>query len=168
MKRLFAAGPALAGVLLMSACGGAGSAAKSAAPARSATVSVQRLSGVGQVLVDRTGKPIYTSDQERGGRIVCRAGCTAFWKPVEPGAGTPTAARGAGKLAVIKRPDGTRQLTANGRPLYTFVQDSPGKATGDGFMDNFDGHHFTWHVVRSGGETAGGAGGGRSSAGYGY
>jgi predicted lipoprotein with Yx(FWY)xxD motif len=122
-------------------------------------VSVQKVSGVGSVLVDPSGKPIYTSDVEASGKIACDSACTAFWKPVTAAGGKPTGATGTGKLGVIKRPDGTRQLTANGRPLYTFSEDSPGKSTGDGFTDDFSGHHFTWHVVRSGGKTSGGSGG---------
>jgi hypothetical protein len=36
-------------------------------------------------------------------------------------------------------------------------EDSPGKSTGDGFTDDFSGHHFTWHVVHAGGKTTQGA-----------
>jgi hypothetical protein len=71
----------------------------------------------------------------------------AFWKPLEPDTSTPTAAPGAGTLGVIKRPDGTMQVTDNHKPLYTFSEDSPGKATGNGSTDEFGGHHFTWHVI---------------------
>jgi predicted lipoprotein with Yx(FWY)xxD motif len=105
---------------------------------------------VGKVLVDQSGKALYTSDLEAGGKIVCDGSCNAFWKPLEAGGGKPN---GAGKLGVIKRPDGTMQVTSNGKPLYTFSEDSPGKATGNGFMDDFGGHHFTWHVVSSSGTT---------------
>ena len=178
MKRLVTLGIAATAALAISACGGGGgNAGKSgtASPGGSEEVSVQQLSGVGRVLVDQSGKPIYTSNVEAGGMIVCSSGCTAFWKPVTAGAGKPATGAGTGKLGVIKRPDGTMQLTANGRPLYTFSEDSPGKATGDGFMDEFSGHHFTWHVVRSGGTPTGSVGQSRapnhstpSSGGYGY
>jgi predicted lipoprotein with Yx(FWY)xxD motif len=163
MKTLIVPGMAVAAALAIGACGGGSSStiSNAAAPAASAaTVSVHQLSGVGRVLVDRSGKPIYTPDQEADGRILCGSGCTAFWKPVTA-AGKPTAAPSAGKLGVIKRPDGGMQVTDNGRPLYTFSEDSPGKATGDGFKDAFSGHHFTWHVVRAGGTTTRG---GASSA----
>ena len=46
-------------------------------------------------------------------------------------------------------------MTTNGRPLYTFAEDSPGKSTGDGFTDDFDGVHFEWHVVLAGGKPNG-------------
>lgn len=60
---------------------------------------------------------------------------------------------------MISRPDGSRQVTVNGRPLYTFSEDTPGKATGNGFTDDFDGHHFTWKIVRAGGTSASRTGG---------
>jgi predicted lipoprotein with Yx(FWY)xxD motif len=149
----------ISAAVALAACGGGGSSggASSAAGSdtSSKTVSVRQLPGVGSVLVDPTGKALYSSDLEAGGKIVCDdAACNAFWKPLTPGAGKPTAPAGAGKLGVITRPDGSMQVTVNGKPLYTFSEDSPGKATGDGFSDDFGGHHFTWNVVRAGGTTA--------------
>jgi predicted lipoprotein with Yx(FWY)xxD motif len=38
-------------------------------------------------------------------------------------------------------------VTYQGKRLYTFTLDKPGKVTGDGFMDAFGDHKFTWHVV---------------------
>ena len=179
MKRLMTPAMTIAAALALGACGG-GSGSDSAGTsgaAPSKTVSVRELSGVGSVLVDTSGKALYSSDQEAGGKIICDAACTAFWKPVEAGQAALKAASGAGKLGVIKRPDGGIQLTANGRPLYTFAEDSPGKATGNGFTDDFGGHHFIWHVIRAGGISAGGTGGssgnstpnstGTSNGGYG-
>ncbi len=57
-------------------------------------------------------------------------------------------------LSVIQRPAGTRQLTAGGRPLYTFAEDSAGDVTGDGAIDKFGGRSFTWHAVVAGKRTA--------------
>ncbi len=158
MKRLIAPGMAIGAALTIAACGGGGggSAGTSAAtPAASGGpgISVKQLSGVGRVLVDGSGRPIYTPNLEASGKIVCAAGCTAFWQPVVASGGKPASSAAAGKLGVVKRPDGTMQLTSRGRPLYTFSEDSPGKATGDGFTDAFGGHHFTWHVVHAGGKT---------------
>ena len=55
-----------------------------------------------------------------------------------------------GKLSVVDRPDGTSQVTFNGMPLYSFVQDSPGQVTGDGVSDSFGGTDFTWTVASTG------------------
>ena len=81
----------------------------------------------------------------------------SFWTPLtiqgsEPHGSVP------GKLGVITRPDGSRQVTFDGKPVYSFTQEGPGEVTGDGFMDAFDGQQFTWNVVAVGGS------GGSSSA----
>ena len=50
---------------------------------------------------------------------------------------------------MITRPDGTKQVTDDGKPLYTFTEDSKGKVTGNDFSDDFNGQQFTWHAVMS-------------------
>jgi predicted lipoprotein with Yx(FWY)xxD motif len=60
-----------------------------------------------------------------------------------------------GEFGVIARPDGSDQLTLDGRPLYTFADDSgPGSFVGDGFEDDFQGTHFVWHAVTTDGSTS--------------
>ena len=57
----------------------------------------------------------------------------------------------AAKVGFVRRPDGKRQVTWNGKPLYTFVEDGgPGKVSGNGASDHFDGKSFTWHVATIG------------------
>jgi predicted lipoprotein with Yx(FWY)xxD motif len=109
------------------------------------------VNGVGDVLVDASGKALYTPDQEAGGMIRCVDQCVSFWQPLEAGA-KPTAADGAGTVAVITRPDQTKQVTVDGKPAYSFSEDAPGKVTGDGFKDSFGGQKFTWHVLLAGGD----------------
>ena len=111
-----------------------------------ATVSVKRIGGA-SVLVDAKGRALYRSDQERNGMVLCDGACLSFWQPLTV-SGTPTKSKSLdGKLAVVKRPDGRRQVTFNGRLLYSFKLDKPGKVTGDGFKDAFSGQKFTWRVV---------------------
>jgi predicted lipoprotein with Yx(FWY)xxD motif len=64
----------------------------------------------------------------------CKGECAKFWPPLRV-SGKPTAgsAVSAAKLATIRRSDGTRQVTYNGHPLYTFAQDTrPGQTNGQG------------------------------------
>jgi predicted lipoprotein with Yx(FWY)xxD motif len=153
MKRLLIAGAALAASLVIVACGD--SSSETAAPAGGGqTVSIKSIDGIGDVLVDASGKALYASDVESDGKVHCTDGCTSFWQPLTVDSGTPTAADGVGKLGVIKRADGARQVTADGKLLYTFSEDSAGKVEGNGFADDFDGQHFTWNAVLAGGKLA--------------
>jgi len=171
MHRLLACA-AVAAALTLAACGGSSNSGTET-PARAATsdtVGVQKVTGIGRVLVDSSGMALYTPDQEGNGKIVCTNSCTSEWQPVDVAHGKPTAAMGAGRVGVIKRPDGARQVTLDGMPLYTFVQDSPGQITGDGFQDQFGGTSFTWHVVLAGGSKGTGTPSDTNNSGsnYGY
>jgi predicted lipoprotein with Yx(FWY)xxD motif len=165
MRRLLIAGAALAASLVIVACGD--SSSETAAPAGGGqTVSIKSIDGIGDVLVDASGKALYASDVESDGKVHCTDGCTSFWQPLTVDSGTPTAADGVGKLGVIKRADGVgklgvikradgaRQVTADGKLLYTFSEDSAGEVEGNGFADDFDGQHFTWNAVLAGGKLA--------------
>lgn len=141
---VFAAG---VGVAIAVASSGSGATARSG----SATVSVKKIAGHGKILVDAKGRPLYRNAQERNGMILCKGACVSFWKPLIV-RGKPTRSTSAvGKLGVIRRADGRRQVTDNGRLLYTFTLDKRGKVAGDGFKDQFGGQRFTWHVVRPAG-----------------
>jgi predicted lipoprotein with Yx(FWY)xxD motif len=155
MKRLLILGAALFAAIAIAACGSDNSSqsASPAAGASAGTVSVKSIDGIGDVLVDRGGMPLYSSNVEAGGKIACTSGCTSFWKPLTTN-GMPKAADGVGTLGTVKRPDGTMQVTVAGKPLYTFVQDTPGKATGNGFSDAFGGQKFTWSAALAGGKSA--------------
>jgi predicted lipoprotein with Yx(FWY)xxD motif len=133
---------ALLVAVLLAACGSSDSG-DATASSGSTTVS----SNDGQ-LVDSSGAPLYSSDQEKSGTVMCTGGCTSIWPPLKAPSGNPTAGDGvSGELGVVKRPDGSRQVTLDGRPLYRFAEDgSDGKATGDDVTDRFGGQQFTWHA----------------------
>ena len=163
---------AAAVILLVSACGGsgdsnAGGSTSSAGP----TVASESVDGVGQVLVDAKGAALYAADQEAGGMVLCTDSCTSIWEPLTVSGGKPTAGDGLdGKLGVMTRPDGSRQVTFDGRLLYRFLEDpDTGTVTGNGFADTFDGRAFTWHVATPTGISTSDANSSSSSDdGYGY
>lgn len=164
MKRLLIAAAAVVVVALaLAACGGyGGDNGNASAPSSNttATVSVEELGDSGRVLVDSTGQALYEADEEAANSaVLCDNGCTAFWIPLTIDAGAPTGTSVPGELGVAERPDGTRQVTLDGRRLYTFAQDEPGEVTGDGFSDAFGGQQFTWHVVRANGAPSSDQGG---------
>jgi predicted lipoprotein with Yx(FWY)xxD motif len=169
----------------LAACGGSSNSdssssnAASTAPAQtnagSDTVSTMSVSGVGDALVDSQGMVLYTNDQDTGSKIACTGECLSFWTPLDaPSGGQPTSSDSAvqAKLGVTQG-----QVTFDGKPLYTFVQDTPGKSTGNGFQDSFGGTTFTWTAAATSGAPAssgststssssGGSTGGYGSGGY--
>jgi predicted lipoprotein with Yx(FWY)xxD motif len=167
MHRLLIPAAALAAALALAACGG-GSASSTTSSGPTSTVSVRSVDGVGKVLVDAHGMALYSSNRDATGTPACAGACTSIWKPLTLASGAPSAASGAGTVGTVMRPDGTRQVTVNGRPLYTFVQDSPGKVTGNGVSDAFSGRRFTWSAVVAGGGSAAAGASGKSTSGSGY
>jgi predicted lipoprotein with Yx(FWY)xxD motif len=140
-------------VLVIAACGGGGGngAEESASGSTDAatTVSVSSADDVGDVLVDEDGSALYASDEEADGMVVCVDSCASIWVPLTLDGGQPTGSDSLGNdLGVLTRPDGSRQVTFDGRPLYSFVEDTgPGVVTGNGFSDKFGDQPFTWHVA---------------------
>ena len=149
MKRLLILGAGLAAAVTLAACGGGGSSATvSTASGGAGTVSVKAIGGAGSVLVDSSGQALYASDQETAAhKVLCTGACNSFWTPDTVSGSAMKTGSVPGKVGVTKRPDGTKQVTYNGKLLYSFTQDQPGEVTGDGFNDAFDGQQFTWHVV---------------------
>jgi predicted lipoprotein with Yx(FWY)xxD motif len=173
VKRLLIAGAAVAASLVLAACGGGGddSSGSTTASGGRTTVAVKSIDGVGDVLVDSSGMALYASDVEADGKVRCTGACTSFWKPLTVDSGKLSAAGGVGAVGVISRPDGAKQVTVGGKPVYTFSEDEPGKVEGNGFADDFDGRHFTWNAVLAGGDTADSSGGGETESprnDYGY
>jgi predicted lipoprotein with Yx(FWY)xxD motif len=177
MKRLLIAGGVVAVALIAGIAialastgggGGNGGAGTSASPASGgATVSAKQVAGSGSVLVDSTGKALYANDQEKNGMVLCDGACLSFWKPLTV-SGAPKGGSLSGKLGVVSRPDGGKQVTFNGKLLYTFYLDKPGKVAGDGFDDAFGGKQFMWHVVHANGATSSPSGGQSTGGGLGY
>jgi predicted lipoprotein with Yx(FWY)xxD motif len=165
MKRSLVQAAAIVGaVVTVAGCGGTGgdtgAASGGGTTAGDPIVSAKQVAGAGSVLVDASGRALYDNDQEARGAVLCKGSCLSFWMPLTM-TGTPTGGSLGGKLGAVVRPDGTRQATYNGKLLYSFSLDSPGKVSGDGFADAFGGQKFTWHVVRS--DTTAAAAGGASA-----
>jgi predicted lipoprotein with Yx(FWY)xxD motif len=67
--------------------------------------------------------PVYTLSNERA--RACQSYCALIWPPVLT-SGRPEAGPGVDQhaLGVVVRPDGTRQVTYQGEPLYLFIKDA--------------------------------------------
>jgi len=137
--------------LAVAACGsGGGGATASTVPpttsnattARSSTVRVVN-SHLGKILVNSPGHTLYMFKKDKGTKSSCNGACAKAWPPLRT-SGKPVVGRGASasKAGTTKRSDGTRQVTYNGHPLYTFVKDTKaGQTNGEG-LTAFGGSWF--------------------------
>ena len=132
MNSRYAVAPA---ALLLAAAGVAASVAlggsSSAVTVRSAFV--QPLGKT--ALVTSSGLTLYRNKTEQNGRVRCTGACATAWPPLIVPTGAKVVA-GTGvvqaKLGTVKRPDGKRQATYAGSPLYRFAADRRGQAKGQG------------------------------------
>ena len=105
---------------------------------------------VGKVLVDSKGRTLYLFEADAKNRSNCADACADNWPPAKAPS-DPTVAVGVSKrkLKVIKRADGTKQLSYAGHPLYRFIGDSKrGDVTGQG-VNAFGG---LWYLVAASGK----------------
>jgi predicted lipoprotein with Yx(FWY)xxD motif len=163
MTRLFSfAALAVAGALVLAACGGSGSSGASSTPSSGAakpstsnssgatTAVSTKTSSLGTFLVDANGRTLYLWDADHGSKSTCSGACAQAWPPVTT-TGTPKAS-GAAKASLLgttKRADGTSEVTYAGHPLYTFAGDTQaGQTTGEGS----NGFGAPWWVVTPAGK----------------
>jgi predicted lipoprotein with Yx(FWY)xxD motif len=94
----------------------------------SATVSLGN-SKFGKILVDSKGMSLYVDENDKPGKQACTGACLTAWPPVvAPDSPTYGAGLTASLYSSITLPDGTKQLTVKGSPLYTWAGD---KKAGD-------------------------------------
>jgi predicted lipoprotein with Yx(FWY)xxD motif len=87
---------------------------------------------LGKILVDSKGMVLYLYSRDEKGVSNCYNQCETNWPILRPGSGEPTGSADIdGKLGVIDRNDGTKQVTYNDIPLYYFARDEkPGDTKG--------------------------------------
>jgi predicted lipoprotein with Yx(FWY)xxD motif len=109
----------------------AGSVARSAT-GTTGSVSLGKTK-LGLVLVNSKRHTFYMFAKDKNGKSSCNGSCAKFWPPAVQ-VGKPTAGSGvkASLLGTIRRSNGSRQLTYNKHPLYTFVLDkNAGQTNGE-------------------------------------
>jgi predicted lipoprotein with Yx(FWY)xxD motif len=146
---------ALVGAVLLAGCGGGSSSSSGGSSSSTTTtttstppvakpppnaeegtvfVSLGSAAGLGQVLVDSAGHTLYAFSEDSGESSACEAACAKAWPPllVEHGEPEPSNGAAAARLGTITLPDGKRQVTYSGQPLYSFSGDKkPGEANGN-------------------------------------
>jgi predicted lipoprotein with Yx(FWY)xxD motif len=106
-------------------------------------------SPLGEIVVDGNGQTLYyyTEDTKGSGTSACTGGCLEAW-PIAVAAEDEAVADPSvtGTVGTIDSPDGRKQLTLNGMPLYYYAKDTaPGDVLGQGVND-------VWYVVMPNGD----------------
>ena len=118
-------------------------------PTAAAAVDLKTASSsAGNIVVDAKGMSVYffTKDVKDSGTSACTGACLTAWPPVTSTSATPAAEGITGTVGTITTPDGAKQLTLNGLPLYYFAQDkNPGDVLGQGVND-------VWYLANPAGE----------------
>lgn len=123
-------------------------AVEAAAPKRGPLVKLGD-SQFGPVLFDGRGRAVYLFTRDPAKRSRCYGACAAAWPPFYA-KGKPRAARGVDRdlLGTVRRRDGRRQVTYNGKPLYFYVDDPRGQVLCNDVVE-FGG---TWFALTAAGE----------------
>lgn len=163
--------------LLAAACGSSSSpsTSTSGAPAASSSgsssvkLSAKKVAGLGAVLVDASGRTLYTFAPDKGQKVTCTGSCAAVWPPLKIPAGQKPALSGGVKASLVSSvsdPAGGNVVTYNGWPLYLYVADpSPGTAHGQALNSSGG----LWYVITPSGQVIkkkGGAGSSTNGGGY--
>lgn len=112
-------------------------------PAAAALVTV----APAKILKNAKGLTLYVFAKDPPNKSTCYKACAKFWPPLLVPAGVTPAAKMAGipgTFGVVMRTDGSRQLTYDRAPLYTFVQD---KDSGDAYGQGLVAAGGYWWVV---------------------
>ena len=114
-----------------------------AATGRAAALKVSH-TRAGPVLASSRGLTLYyySADKRHSGKSACTGTCATAWPPLAAPVKAPAGVRLPGKLGVITRPNGVKQVTLNGYPLYCYICDkTAGQVTGNGIGG-------AWHVIK--------------------
>ncbi len=101
-------------------------------PAAAAALATANVNGSPGFVTSSGMATYFFGGDTVAGQSTCTGGCLAIWPAVAAPAGTLSA-----PWSSFKRADnGVVQIAYNGKPIYSFVDDTtPGVATGDGFQN---------------------------------
>jgi len=126
-------------VVTLAACSG------SSSPPASFALRVIDVAGPGRVLADARGFALYMYVPDDRGASVCYGACARVWPPLVlgPGQRAPKAGPGVEKelLGTARRTNGDLQVTYDGWPLYLYIGDNRGQATGQALDMG------TWYLI---------------------
>jgi predicted lipoprotein with Yx(FWY)xxD motif len=145
-------------VLLLTACGGSSSSSAAGSsgsspkagqpsgapdlPSPGTTVLIVQRSSLGWVLAEANGIVVYTyGGDTKGGSPTCTGSCASLWPPVTGVPMVSVADTLPGTLGTVSMPNGAKQITYNGYPLYTLKGSAVLSTKGNGMEGK-------WHVIK--------------------
>jgi predicted lipoprotein with Yx(FWY)xxD motif len=100
-------------------------------------------SSLGTIVVDGKGMTAYyfLKDVKDSGSSACVDQCAAAWPAIVSESDTPSVDGVTAEVGTIPTADGRKQITLDGRPVYTYAQDmAPGDVNGQGVNE-------VWYVI---------------------
>jgi len=92
---------------------------------------------------------VYMFEGDKGANSSCTGACARVWPPVTTAAAASAAgAAVTADIGTITRPDGTKQVTYKGHPLYFFARDGD---AGDAYGQGVVGFGSSWYVLKPSG-----------------
>jgi len=141
------------------------------------TVKTATVGSLGKVLVTATGRTLYHYTVEAKGQVECTGTCAKLWPPLVVKPGVKLVVGGglsSSKLDVVRRPDGTEQVTYGGFGLYLYSGDTKsGEANGEAISNLWYAVSPAAKIVTKAAPSSAGTGSSSSSSsggsdGYGY
>ncbi len=123
------AGGALIVMHMSKATASSGTKVTNASAVNNAVLITKTSSAVAEYLADPSGKALYAYSQDANGMSNCTGSCLSTWPAYVDSGSTTSLPSGVG--TITRSDNGKTQYTYNGLPLYYFVGDASGGATGD-------------------------------------
>lgn len=138
----------LAVALLLAACANEGSGSPGASAGGAAVTLTVAHTAAGDALAGPNGRTLYILTKDTKDTSTCTTGaCATTWPALEGDGGAVQAGSGiSGTWGTATWPDGTKQVTHNGQPLYYYSGDN---AAGD---SNGEGSGGVWFIAPVGAE----------------
>jgi predicted lipoprotein with Yx(FWY)xxD motif len=106
------------------------------------TVLIVQHSNLGWVMAKADGYVVYTyAKDSKDGAPTCTGSCASVWAPVTGMPKAGPADNFPGSFGVVTGAGGTKVITYNGYPLYTYVGAPPLSTKGNGIDE-------AWHVIK--------------------
>src|SRR5580693_6108855 len=106
------------------------------------TVLIVQHSNLGWVMAKADGYVVYTyAKDSKDGAPTCTGSCASVWTPVTGMPKAGPADNFPGSFGVVTGAGGTKVITYNGYPLYTYVGAPPLSTQGNGIDE-------AWHVIK--------------------